>query len=132
MIGLANEDIYAGQLVVMYGHQSGQPNHAVWQKADNSAGAPAPGNMIGIALSTASSGSNFLVLLRGFVSSSSYFNNFQSTGLDRGAPVYMGATGTVDGVRPTNSGEFVRIVGYQVTADFPGIRFWPSDEWYQI
>ena len=132
MIGYADATVVAGQLVVMDGHATGDTNLATWKLASAASGTAYAGNMLGIALSDASSGAYFLVLLRGFVSinTGTYFDF--STG-DRGTPAYMSTTaGNVTTTAPTGTGDFVRIVGYQVTLDKPTLRFWPSDEWYQL
>jgi hypothetical protein len=64
------------------------------------------------------------MLLRGYVFNSSW--NWTV-----GEPIYIGCSfGQLTQTQPSTSGEFVRVVGYAISADL--IYFNPSQDWIEL
>ena len=64
------------------------------------------------------------MLLRGYVYNSTW--NWTV-----GSPLYIGCSvGQLTQTQPSGSGEFVRVVGYAISADL--IYFNPSQEWIEL
>jgi len=40
--------------------------------------------------------------------------------------------GMIDITPPSGSGEYVRIIGYVFSMDWPVLRFWPDNTWVRL
>ena len=128
-IDAVTSDASGGEIVRFGGKGSGYATGALvqlrggtWELAKNT-DTTKQGNMLGIALG--SNPSNEGVLIRGF-SRPNTFNNISS---DIGQPIYVGATsGTFTTTVPTSSGNYLRVVGYQVRGLDGGIPIYFNPE----
>tara|TARA_R100001509_G_scaffold34222_1_gene18011 strand:+ start:609 stop:1172 length:564 start_codon:yes stop_codon:yes gene_type:complete len=115
--GVSSGPLTAGKLYFLYS--------STWTEVDADSVGSGAECMLGIAL-----GSNPTVdgvLIRGFFDAHSYLSNFSA-----GKAVYISTTaGGMDTNRPTDAGDFVRIVGY-CTTTANVIYFNPSTTWVEL
>jgi hypothetical protein len=129
MLGASADKIAYGSLVVMDRSIFGNNMIPTWYLADAAGTVETRAeNMLGIALNTAIPGDQLHVLLYGFVS-----NDFAQGDEDNGVPLYMSnIPGKITRIPPSGTGEYVRLIGYVFSTDYPVIRFWPDNTWVKI
>jgi hypothetical protein len=129
MLGSSADQITYGSLVVMDGATGGNNMIPTWYLADATGSQKTRAeNMLGIALNSATPGAQLHVLLYGFVS-----NAYAQGSADNGVPLYMSDTpGQITRTPPSGTGEYVRLIGYVFSTDWPVIRFWPDNTWVRI
>ena len=130
IIGYSNDQITEGELIVMKNFDAPNGNMTPsWYRADaTGTDTTLAENMLGIALNTAPPGQDVHILLAGFHS-----NTAGSGSMGNGVPLYMSTTpGAITRVEPTGAGEYVRLVGYVYSQDYPIIRFWPDNTWVRL
>jgi hypothetical protein len=130
IIGYSMDQIKEGDLIVMKNFDSPNTNMTPSWYLANATGTDKKlaENMLGIALSAASAGQDVHILLAGF-----HANSYASGSTGNGLPLYMSTTpGAITRTAPTNAGEYVRLVGYIYSMDWPILRFWPDNTWVRI
>ena len=131
-----NQNDYNGDVVFFGGEGTGYGQGLLvyydgddWVRTDNALGADPMGtSLLGIALGSSVSTSG--VLIRGF-----YSMNVGTSLFDPGDALYMGASGQIQTVAPSSTGQISRIIGNVVST--PGgipskIYFNPSPDWIEI
>ena len=88
--------------------------------------------LLGIALDDVDAEGGFAVLLNG-IYSTTYHDQHPTN--NYGAPLYVSTTaGSVTETAPTQSGDFVRLIGHNLTpaTDFTVVRFDPDNTWIEL
>ena len=124
----AGEDITKGQLLYLR-------SNGTWELADANATASST-PLLGIALDTVSAAGSLAVLLDGIIITKEHA---QAGSVTVGAPLYIetssvGSAGNVTETAPTSGGEFVRLIGHNIS-DITGgviIRFQPDNTWVEL
>ena len=119
--GTAGDTIAFGETVYLKAADS------EWYKTQADASATSGPVAVGIAVSTGSDGNAMTILLYGQIRADAAF-----PALTIGAPVYLSddAAGDIIVAAPSDSGDFVRVVGHALTAN--EIVFAPSGDWVEV
>jgi hypothetical protein len=141
IIGISNDNINPGDIIVMDGTAGGGATLGIWYLSDAMSWMTTPArstNMLGLALNSASPGQNIQILMKGWYTLNDCPNQNTMSGsnvANAGLPLYLDTYGTPNqGLSnldaPIGGNKYVqRIIGYLMQPDWPVIRFDPDQIW---